>query len=343
MRRRTAGTSRSARPAPACRRAACAAARRSAARELAARARRSAPAVVLKSVISDFSCRGCGRAPRRSRRRCRCSPRGRAGLRAQRRVGDDRAVPVGRLPVRDRAVVARAALPVRPEDSSCRSACRSLRVSAPAAREDLVELDRRAGLVDRDRVAVVELGARRRAGLQVDEEVALEEDARADRHRGVLVDRQALLVDPHRHERGLLAVLDVLDLGDLADVDAGDPHRRARARRCWPSGRRPGSCSGAERDRLGEAEVGADGEQDEREQRRPGRRHAACAALRLIARPSRCRRRGRPGRSVKVWPAGTRSGFRPWPLPSCRTARRSGRARPVPGAVGRRRAGTGRP
>ena len=39
---------------------------------------------------------------------------------------------------------------------------------------------------------------------------------------------RALSVSSHRHARGRLAVADRLDLRDLADVDAGDPHERAR-------------------------------------------------------------------------------------------------------------------
>jgi hypothetical protein len=48
---------------------------------------------------------------------------------------------------------------------------------------------------DLDDPAVVELGRARRTGAQVDEEVALQEDARTDLGRGVLVQRQALLGD----------------------------------------------------------------------------------------------------------------------------------------------------
>ena len=69
----------------------------------------------------------------------------------------------------------------------------------------------------------------RRARLEVDEEVALEEDARAHLHLGVLVDRQAA-------RRSIVIVItDVVvssparsTLLHLADVHAGDPHGRAR-------------------------------------------------------------------------------------------------------------------
>ena len=46
------------------------------------------------------------------------------------------------------------------------------------------------------------VGASGRAGADVDEEVALEEDPRADRERRVLVDRQAVAVDAHRDVGG---------------------------------------------------------------------------------------------------------------------------------------------
>ena len=61
-------------------------------------------------------------------------------------------------------------------------------------------------------------------GLDVEEEVALEEDARADLDAGVAVDRQRLVLELHRHrDRGRVAA-HRLDLRDLADVHAGDPH-----------------------------------------------------------------------------------------------------------------------
>jgi hypothetical protein len=63
---------------------------------------------------------------------------------------------------------------------------------------------------------------RRRAGRHLDEVVALEEDARTDLHRRVALDRQALVLELHRHERAGLALAEALDLLDLADVDAGD-------------------------------------------------------------------------------------------------------------------------
>ena len=72
------------------------------------------------------------------------------------------------------------------------------------------------------------LGEPAEPAREVDEEVALEEDARADLGGRVLVERQAVLVDLHHHER-LVGALLRLDRLDLADLDAGDPHGRVDA------------------------------------------------------------------------------------------------------------------
>ena len=109
--------------------------------------------------------------------------------------------------------------------------------------QDLVELDRDRGLLEREHRARLELLAARGAGLQVDEQVALEEQPRAQLQGRVLVDRAGVLVELHRDHRGVetVAVLvgEVLDRGHLADVHAGDPDRDS-----WPGcpgrpGRRP--------------------------------------------------------------------------------------------------------
>ena len=93
--------------------------------------------------------------------------------------------------------------------------------------QDLVELHGRGGLGRRDRVAVAQRRRLGRARREVDELVALEEDARPDLQRRVLVDRQAGLVDLHRDERQVaVAALVGRDLLDLADVHARDPDRR---------------------------------------------------------------------------------------------------------------------
>ena len=92
--------------------------------------------------------------------------------------------------------------------------------------EELAELHGRGGVLHRDVAAVLDPRARRRPGLEVDEEVALEEDARADLHLRVLVDREALLLDLHGHPGLAVAVGQRMDVGDLADVDARLAHRR---------------------------------------------------------------------------------------------------------------------
>ena len=128
--------------------------------------------------------------------------------------------------------------------------------------QHLVELHRRRGLGERDRVAVVDGRRRRRARRDVDEEVALQEDPRADLHHGVLVDRQALVRDLHRHDGGVAAGL-ALDLGDLADVDAGDAHRGVLADRVRRLEDRLDPEAVRERHVLGEAEEDADARDDE--------------------------------------------------------------------------------
>ena len=113
--------------------------------------------------------------------------------------------------------------------------------------QHLVELDRHGCLAGREDVPVAGLRRVRAAGLQVDEQVALEKQAGAELHRRVGVQRQRRLLELHRHDRrgrrhfllgnvlgadlgGLGRVLrrKVLDRRDLADVHARDPHRRRR-------------------------------------------------------------------------------------------------------------------
>jgi hypothetical protein len=129
-------------------------------------------------------------------------------------------------------------------------------------REDVVELDRRRGLRHPDRVARLERGRPRRARLQVDEEVALEEDPWPDLHRRVLVDRQPRLGDLHLDDREV-GVLVAADLLDLADVHARDADGRVRpdARRRLED--RADAVALRERDVLREAEVRPD--RDERD------------------------------------------------------------------------------
>ena len=134
--------------------------------------------------------------------------------------------------------------------------------------EALAELDRRA---------VLERWLRRAPGPEVHEEVALEEDARPDLDLGVAVDRQAGLLDLHLHQggvRGLAVHLVGRDRLDLADVDAGDAHRRVLADGL---GRREHGLEAValgERDVLAEAEVAHDDDAEDQEQPRLDRAHA---------------------------------------------------------------------
>src|SRR5439155_18477063 len=118
--------------------------------------------------------------------------------------------------------------------------------------EHLVELHRIRGLRDRDRVARGHRPGGRAAGLQFDEPVAFEEDARADLERRVGVDRQALRFDFHRHDAGVALTLDGTH---LADVDAGDPHGGLRVDVLCTGEHALQLVAVFERDALGEAEV----------------------------------------------------------------------------------------
>ena len=157
----------------------------------------------------------------------RCRSRSRSC--AERRVVDERAVAVGRLPVLDRVVEALGAAAGERLRVLAQEGLEVLARVALQRGQQVAELDRRRRLGDRDRVAVVELRRRRRARLEVDEEVALEEDARPDLELGVALQRQALVLAsrssrarrPARPRRGSTALT-------LPDLDARDPHGRAR-------------------------------------------------------------------------------------------------------------------
>ena len=88
------------------------------------------------------------------------------------------------------AVVAALGLAFRPLRELVEQVAQVLARVALQRGQHLVELHRRRRLRDLDRVAVVEHRRRRRARREVDEEVALEEDARPDLGGRVLVDRQ---------------------------------------------------------------------------------------------------------------------------------------------------------
>ena len=151
-------------------------------------------------------------------------------------MSDDRGVLVGRQPLGDRGVVRGATL--LDGDPVLREQQLEVvpRITLQRA-QHLVDLHRLGPLRDRERVAVTH---RRRGGgprLDVDEEVALQEDPRANRERGVRVQRQADVIDLHRDvghlalllgPGGQLAALHRGDVGDHADVDAGDPDERLR-------------------------------------------------------------------------------------------------------------------
>ena len=110
---------------------------------------------------------------------------------------------------------------------------------------------------------------------EVDEEVALEEDARPDLGGRVLVERQAVLVDLHHHER-LVGALLRLDRLDLADLDAGDPHRRVDAQAVGGLEHRVEAEAVGEGDVLGEAQE--HGDEDDRERDQPDGDGAAAGA-----------------------------------------------------------------
>src|SRR5206468_11560449 len=104
-----------------------------------------------------------------------------------------------------------------------------------------------------------------------------------------------------------------LDVGDLADVDAGDAHERVRLDVVGRLEHRRHRVVVAERDRLREAQVGdGDREQDadhaDLEEAEPSLLVASHGTLVIWAPVP-------PGWSVKVSPAGTRAGPRPTPLP----------------------------
>ena len=138
--------------------------------------------------------------------------------------------------------------------------------------QDLVELDRRPGLRERDQPAVGERARRRRARLQVDVEVALEEQPRPDLQRRVAVQRLAVVVDAHRDER-VVGVLVALGLDDLADVHAGDPDRRVRPQQVGALDDRLDLEVVAQRDRLREPEVRDEQGEEDGQQPRAQRRH----------------------------------------------------------------------
>ena len=110
--------------------------------------------------------------------------------------------------------------------------------------QDLVELHRRRGPRDRDRVAArPSLGELGRARVQLDEEVALEEDARAD--LGVAsswIGRPSSSISSVTLTS--VRALRALDADDLADVRRRRSARASRGAGCSKSGRRHGTRTG---------------------------------------------------------------------------------------------------
>ena len=105
-----------------------------------------------------------------------------------------------------------------------------LQVGAAVAvqrRQDTVELDGPGGLGGGQDVPRGDDGRGRRPRVQVDVEVALQEQPRADVGGGVGVDGQSAGLDGHRRHRGARVAAEAPQRGDGAHVDPGDPDRRA--------------------------------------------------------------------------------------------------------------------
>ena len=138
------------------------------------------------------------------------------GLLPARGVGHLGAVAVGVLPVPDRLVEPARARALERAGVLLQQRPQVLARLGLQGGQHLVELHRRGRLLGRDRRAAGQLRLVRRARAQLDEVVALQEQARAHLELGVLVDRQAGVVDLHGHARVARAVLQRLDRRDLA-------------------------------------------------------------------------------------------------------------------------------
>ena len=149
------------------------------------------------------------------------------GLLPARGVGHLGAVAVGVLPVPDGLVEAARTRALQRAGVLLEQRPQVLAGLGLQRGQHLVELHRRGRLLGRKRRPAGQLGRARRPRAQLDEVVALQEQARAHLELGVLVDRQAGVVDLHGHARVARAVLQRLDRLDLPHVHARDPHRRA--------------------------------------------------------------------------------------------------------------------
>jgi hypothetical protein len=200
-------------------------------------------------------------------------------LLAQQRVVGQRAEPVGGREVRDRAVERTGA--AAPHRSGVLAQQR-LQVGAGVGvehRQHLGQRHRAAGLGDRHGAAVLDRLGLRRARLEVDEEVALEQDARPDLHVRVLVHRQRVLPQLHRDPGGGLAAVGHLDLRDLADLHPGLAHRRAGLEVLGVADEGPQLVRVGKRVRLGEPEVDGHKNHHERQHTCPERAHGTSFRL----------------------------------------------------------------
>ena len=229
---------------------------------------------------------------------------------AERRVGDDRGVAVGAAPSTGSSGCSRRAPPPLRPAELVEEALQVARVSAPAAVEDLVELDGRGGLVDRDRVAVVQPAPTASPGCTSTKKLP------SRKMRGRIFSVASRWIGrPLRSIRIVTTAACAPSsawaiLVTLPTLTPGDPHRRVRADvvRRREDGRDREVV--AERDRLREAEVEDDG--DDRERR---------------ARPRRTRSSGRccgDGGASRLPPFGTST---PWPPGAAVKVSPSGHAR----------------
>ena len=189
------------------------------------RARRASAAVTPARRRRRAAQTSCGSVPARGLRDDRDVAQHRREVRARPRAAPPRRRPSGRWRTR----------------RACRGSARGSAASKTVS--SWWNCTGVARLRQRDRAAVVELRRARAARRQLDVEAALEEHARPDPHAWRRVcSGSARVVDLERDGRrvrpGPGSIAD-----DLADVDAGDPHRASRGAAGWSCARsrRPGS------------------------------------------------------------------------------------------------------
>ena len=193
-----------------------------------------------------------------------------------------------------------------------------------SAVSDLVELDRRGGLLDRDRGAVVELGRRRRARPSGRRRSC----PRGRCAGGSWPSRRRARAGPCRRSassgsRRSPPAFARSIAGDLADLDAGDPHRRAGPDVVRALERGLDLVVRLERDRLGRSRSSTADARSRRARRARSRDVGA-------REPHGCSDSGMSayapvsGSAVNVWPFGTRA--RPVNVGPCRPGERGSRA-----------------